>query len=83
MDDIYESNFRELAYAIIIQAVLDWRRLAAGGFEEHDCNFEELEKFFTYECDTLIEDYQFTGAQILQFLKEDQRKGIKRDYRTL
>lgn len=83
MDDLYEENFKELAHAIIIQAVLDWRRLASGGFATKDCNFEELRDFFTYDCDALMEANEYTGAEILKFLEEDQRKGIKRDYRTL
>ena len=45
---------QDLAFAVIKQAVADWRSLCKGNFDEWDCNFDELTLFFTREASFYI-----------------------------
>ena len=60
-----------LLKAIIERAVMDWRLLCKGQKPTGDCNFEELERFFTEE---LPENYQF-NSDIYQRLLEERYEG--------
>jgi hypothetical protein len=49
------SGFKELASAIVIQAVDDWRYLCEGNKPTRDCNFNELDRFFKGGCNGYID----------------------------
>jgi hypothetical protein len=71
------TGFRGLAMEIILRAIKDWRRLVKGAKERGDCNFEELEHFFRYECDRYLIGTSMTGEEILKNLKAEQlKKGV-------
>lgn len=44
----------DLAYAVVEQAVRDWRWLCEGNFDDWDCNFDELTDFFKREASFYI-----------------------------
>ena len=51
-----KQTIQDLAYAVVEQAVRDWRWLCKGSFGDWDCNFEELTLFFTRDVSFYIGD---------------------------
>lgn len=63
---------KELASAIVIQAVDDWRYLCNFGIPAGGCNFTELETFFRGGCGGYID--QELSERIYQKLRAEKRK---------
>jgi hypothetical protein len=58
-------GYRDLAYAIVEQAVEDYKEARFVGEEA-----EEIEEFFDSNwCKLLLDDFQFTGHEIIQMLR--------------
>lgn len=66
------SGFKELASAIVIQAVDDWRYLCEGNKPTRDCNFNELDRFFKGGCSGYID--QELSERIYRKLRAEKRK---------
>lgn len=69
------TNFTELAFAIVEQAVEDYKLLRKLGlsemrsYTEGDISKIELEEFFYSEwCDFLLQNMKLTGEDILRYL---------------
>ena len=64
---------KNLAAAIVAQAVVDWRKLIAGKKPTKECNYIELRNFFRSEyCELLLLPFpSITGKQILKLLQEE------------
>ena len=72
-----DDGMRKLAYAIVLQAVKDWKALCAPNAIEHDGkNFRELRRFFRKEVDDLL-DVDGFGAAALYQLERYKRKRKK------
>ena len=81
---------KELAAAIMLQAVSDWRTLTRAearrskrglGLSKPDryCNFNELRIFFNSRwCDTLLScsEYELTGPMILEKLERERAEAL-------
>lgn len=50
------QTMQDLAFAVVEQAVRDWRWLCKGNFDDWDCNFEELTDFFKHDASFYIGD---------------------------
>jgi phosphopantothenate synthetase len=66
------QGIQDLTYAIIIQAVRDWRSLCRGAKETKEYNFKELERFFKTDCAGYIDAE--TAKRIYNKLKKERRK---------
>lgn len=44
------DRYKELAEAVVLKAVEDWRYLCEMGIPSKECNFKEIENFFKREC---------------------------------
>lgn len=66
------QGVQDLAYAIVIQAVEDWRSLCKGKTETKHCNFIELQKFFKNGCEGYIDTE--TAERIYDKLKKERKK---------
>lgn len=63
---------QELVYAVVMQAVRDWRSLCKGSKETKDCNFKELERFFENDCAGYVDAE--TAERIYERMKKERRK---------
>ena len=70
IENIAIPGYKGLATAVVVRAIVDWRRLTNGAKETRDCNFKELEHFFRYECDRYLTGTSMTGEEILKKLKK-------------
>lgn len=68
-----DIGIERLIYAIIRQAVDDWRALCKGKRPTKDCNFEELEYFFKHRCDDLLIRGNLSTDRILEQLQKERR----------
>lgn len=68
-----EIGIERLIYAIIRQAIDDYRALCKGKKPTHDCNFEEIERFFKNRCDVLLISDRLSGQAILEQLQRERR----------
>lgn len=66
------KGIQDLIYAIVMQAVRDWRSLCKGTEETKDCNFKELERFFENDCGGYTDAE--TAKQIYDKMKKERRK---------
>lgn len=58
-------GYRDLAYAIVEQAVEDYKEARFVGEE-----VEEIEEFFDSKwCELLLDGFQFTGREIINMLR--------------
>lgn len=64
-----------IAYAVVNQAIDDWRYLCQGGEPAGDCNFRELERFFEREYANYMDDE--TAARIYKMLKLERGRMVK------
>lgn len=70
IENIAIPGYKGLATAVVVRAIVDWRRLTNGAKETRDCNFKELEHFFRHECDLFLTGTGMSGAEILKKLKK-------------
>ena len=68
------NDYKKLAFAVVIQAIADWRYLCNGGDEARDCNFKELERFFKNDCDTYLIGTDLSAEKLLTMLQQERRK---------
>lgn len=66
------NEYTEIANAVVMQAVDDWRYLCKGGVPERDRNFIELEQFFECGCCGYID--QELSERIYRKLRAEKRK---------
>lgn len=77
-DDIYgminlvENPYEKLAMAIIVRAYIDWKELCDDATLPKDCNFDELEEFFSTGCDVYLQGTSFNGTEILKKLQRER-----------
>lgn len=64
--------YESLAYAVIMQAVEDWRWLCNGGTPTADCNFDELTHFFKEDFKFYTRKESKAGEMILKRLQKEQ-----------
>jgi len=69
-----ERDIDNLVFAIVEQAVRDWRNLCQGNTPTKDCNFDELEEFFGADCDMLLACTNLSAGQILLQLQRERRR---------
>ena len=67
------TGYEGLAVAIVLQAGKDWNRLCEGFEETIDCNFVELECFFS-GCDLYLSMTGYSANRILKNLLQDRAK---------
>ena len=63
-----DDELKRLAQATVIQAIKDWRHLCDGGKETGDCNWKELEHFFTHDLETYLSGSDISADHIYQEL---------------
>lgn len=68
-----DAGIERLIYEIIRQAIDDYRALCKGKKPTHDCNFEEIERFFKTRCDDFLIGNMITGQAILEQLQKERR----------
>lgn len=66
------TECKSLSYAIVLQAIEDWRWLCEGNKESCARNFIELEKFFKKGCDTYLLGTDIRAKDILKKLMHER-----------
>ena len=67
------SGYGGLEFAIVVQAIDDWRKLCGGKTKTGDCNFKEIEYFFkVYAQSYMYGKTTITASEILEWLQEER-----------
>ena len=68
---------QELAAAVVLQAIRDWRGLCRGRRPSKYHNFEELEHFFRHDCVDYVSNPDIAG-QIWQLMQRERAASKKK-----
>ena len=67
------SGYGGLEFAIVVQAIDDWRKLCDGRTPTQACNFKELEHFFKTDAQSyMYGKTTITAKEILKWLQEER-----------
>ena len=69
-----DKDIPSLLSAIVMQAVKDWLSLCDGMEEAPDCNFPELEEFFSTDCAKYIS--HDVAARIYKLMQEERKRKL-------
>lgn len=72
-----DDQWRDLATAVVAQAIRDWRCLCNGGTETKHKNFIELEHFFEHDCAKYLA-HDRAAERIYDLLKIERQRKVRR-----